>query len=35
MDPEELGSAKCLKWLIVDSEGIYLGGGVDVLGQKP
>ena len=27
MDPEELGSADCLKWLIVDSEGIYLGGG--------
>ena len=25
MDPEELGSANCLKWLIVDSEGIYLG----------
>ena len=27
MDPEELGSANCLKRLIVDSEGIYLGGG--------
>ena len=25
MDPEELGSADCLKRLIVDSEGIYLG----------
>ena len=27
MDPEELGSANCLKRLIVNSEGIYLGGG--------
>ena len=27
MDPEELGSANCLKRLIVDSEGIYWGRG--------
>ena len=36
MDPEELGSADCLKRLIVDNEGIYLGGGEGgVLGRKP
>ena len=27
MDSQELGSADCLKQLIVDSEGIYWGGG--------